>query len=134
MSESKRIHVLIVEDEHAIASSLARLLSFEGFDVKVAHNGREGVDAVLEHEPDLIISDVLMPVMDGISMVVELQSKKKPHTPVILYSNLSINELCRVTKAVDVVACLPKAETSVAELLRVITRALGCAPERALHA
>jgi CheY-like chemotaxis protein len=69
MTEPNHTHILVVEDEHSIARSLARLLEFEGFIVDIAYNGREGIKAALAHPPDLIISDVLMPIMDGITMV-----------------------------------------------------------------
>jgi DNA-binding response OmpR family regulator len=127
MTENNQNYILIVEDEHSIARSLARLLEFEGFIVDIAYNGREGIKAALAHPPDLIISDVLMPIMDGITMVGELQ-RNNTRTPVILYSNLSQNELHRVTKAMDIVACLPKADTSITELLRVIGRAVRNGP------
>ncbi len=132
-TETDQIRILIVEDERSIAVSLARLLEFEGFDVAIACNGQEGIATALTRQPDLIISDVLMPVMDGITMVVELHDKYTLHTPVILYSNLSQNELCRVTKAMDIAACLPKAETSITELLRVIGRIVYSGPADAVR-
>ena len=57
--------ILIVDDETASAEALAELLQEEGFRVYCAYNGREGLTRVAEVNPDLIISDFMMPVMNG---------------------------------------------------------------------
>jgi CheY-like chemotaxis protein len=57
--------ILIVDDEYAIVDTIMDVLSVEGYDCKSATNGREGLDAVRTERPDLIIIDLMMPVMDG---------------------------------------------------------------------
>ena len=57
--------ILIVDDEPAITASLSYCLEKEGFDVQTAGSGEEAVRTVLDRVPDLIISDVMMPGMDG---------------------------------------------------------------------
>lgn len=57
--------ILIIEDEEHIRDELFDWLSFEGYDVCYATNGKEGVDVALAEMPDLIISDIRMPIMDG---------------------------------------------------------------------
>ncbi|MBN1827050.1 MAG: response regulator [Candidatus Eisenbacteria bacterium] len=58
-------NILIVDDEQAITASLSYCLEKEGFDVQVADSGEQAVRTVLDRVPDLIISDVMMPGMDG---------------------------------------------------------------------
>ena len=57
--------VLIVEDEENFAQTLEFGLVDFGFDVKLASNGAEGLTAFEEYQPDIIVTDVSMPVMDG---------------------------------------------------------------------
>jgi len=60
--------VLVVEDERAIADLLGIILADEGYRVVVARNGREGLARVAERRPDVILSDIMMPVLNGLMM------------------------------------------------------------------
>ena len=57
--------VLVVDDEPNIVLSLEFLLKQEGYDVRVARNGEDAIQAVRERRPDLILLDVMLPVRDG---------------------------------------------------------------------
>lgn len=61
--------VLVVEDEAAIRNNIVRLLKAEGFDAASAEDGAKGLDKVLEFNPDLILSDVNMPGLDGYGLL-----------------------------------------------------------------
>jgi len=60
-----RAKILVVDDDEKITSLLRRSLTFEGYDVRTAHDGRAGLQAMLENEPDLVVLDVMMPNLDG---------------------------------------------------------------------
>jgi diguanylate cyclase (GGDEF)-like protein len=62
---AERVRIVVAEDEDAIRENLARMLRIEGFDVAAAANGKEALALVREHLPALILSDVMMPVLDG---------------------------------------------------------------------
>lgn len=64
MSEP-RTRIVVAEDEDSIRENLVRMLKIEGFDVAAAANGKEALALVREHLPALILSDVMMPVLDG---------------------------------------------------------------------
>ena len=66
--------VLVVEDDPAILANLSRFLRLEGFEVLTASNGAEGLRAVGEHRPDLVLSDLLMPEMDGETLLAALRA------------------------------------------------------------
>ncbi len=67
---SDMITVLIVEDEFAIADLLEMVLTDEGYRVLVAANGRQGLQRLAEGpRPNLIISDLMMPILDGAEML-----------------------------------------------------------------
>lgn len=57
--------ILVIEDDEASRMLVTYLLEADGYQVYSASNGRDGVRAALQHGPDLILSDLQMPVMDG---------------------------------------------------------------------
>ena len=58
-------HVLIIEDDPEIRTCIAEALSYDGYTVAEATDGLEGLRAAVSHRPDLIILDLMMPVMNG---------------------------------------------------------------------
>src|SRR4051794_11662717 len=60
--------ILIVEDDADLASTLCELLALKGHTTRVAFDGREGLDAMNEQLPDLVLLDIEMPVLDGPGM------------------------------------------------------------------
>jgi len=65
--------LLIIEDESTIRNDLAEILIFEGFEVLTAENGLTGLQLATEKLPDLIVSDVMMPEMDGYELLTALR-------------------------------------------------------------
>ena len=63
----KGARILVAEDDRAVRQSLERTLRVEGFEVNAVHNGADAVDACHSDEPDLVILDVMMPEMDGLT-------------------------------------------------------------------
>ncbi|MGZ8524218.1 MAG: response regulator [Chitinophagaceae bacterium] len=57
--------ILLVEDNEDIRNNTAEILELSGYKVIVAENGKRGVELAIEHKPDLIICDIMMPVLDG---------------------------------------------------------------------
>jgi len=94
-------HILVVEDSQTQAELLKNLLKEHGYQVTVATDGQEGLDAARLHRPDLIITDVVMPVMDGFQMCYEIKHDGVlKDTPVMLVTVLSEpREVIRALKA-----------------------------------
>ena len=67
------MRILVVDDDAAVRDSLARTLRFEGYQVDTVPDGRQAVEAVRGAEPDAVILDVSMPVMDGLQACRELR-------------------------------------------------------------
>ena len=86
--------ILIVEDEIIISKTYAEELRDEGFIVFTAGDGKEGLKLALLKKPDLILLDILMPVMDGLTMMDKLRKKNiyGKKVPIVLLSNLSSGE------------------------------------------
>jgi two-component system KDP operon response regulator KdpE len=76
--------ILIVDDEPQILRMLRTSLMSSGYDVVTAANGMEGFDAFEKHQPDLIITDMSMPVMDGLGLTEEVRQRSK--VPIIVLS------------------------------------------------
>ncbi len=77
--------VLVVEDENATRELMVRFIRKEGWDVAEAGNGREALDRVAEHKPDLIFLDLMMPVMDGFEFIRELRANVEYHSiPIVV--------------------------------------------------
>ncbi len=64
--------ILVVDDEEQIRSMLTQMLEHEGFVVDTAENGEEGMDLITRHAYDLIITDMIMPIKDGLKLIMEL--------------------------------------------------------------
>lgn len=60
--------VLVIEDELMIQNLLGRLFEMEGYEVLKASDGKKGLDVFREHHADLIITDIIMPEMDGLEV------------------------------------------------------------------
>ena len=75
--------VLIVEDNDDLAFGLRTALEFEGYDVDVAGDGKVGLDAVVADPPDLVVLDLMLPEMDGYTVLRELR-QRGVHVPVLI--------------------------------------------------
>ncbi len=79
----KGIRILVVDDELPITELLQMALTFEGYDVSVASSGREALEVMRTTKPDLLILDVMMPGMDGFTLVRRLREERND-VPVLL--------------------------------------------------
>lgn len=77
--------IVVAEDETDIRLNLKRMLTLEGFDVWAGENGQEALALVREHQPDIVISDVMMPILTGHQLIAALRADSNlAHIPVIL--------------------------------------------------
>jgi DNA-binding response OmpR family regulator len=77
--------ILVVDDEHPIADTLAAILQQNGFDVYVAYTGNRAIEIALQIEPDLLVSDVMMPDKSGIEVAAAVRAKL-PQCKTLLFS------------------------------------------------
>ncbi len=85
--------ILIVEDEQDMRQALVDELTHEGFQTVEARNGKEGLESALKEHPDLILLDIVMPVMDGMTMMKKLRENAEgKKIPIILLTNLSATD------------------------------------------
>jgi DNA-binding response OmpR family regulator len=79
--------ILVVEDMDSVVELLRTLLHREGFEVAVAHDGPEALEAVRREKPDLMLLDLILPVLDGLEVLRRVrQDPITAHLPVIVLS------------------------------------------------
>lgn len=83
--------ILIIEDEAPMLRALTDKFTKEGFAVRQANNGSLGLTMALEEKPDVILLDIVLPIMDGLTMLKKLRGENTygKTVPVILLTNLS---------------------------------------------
>ena len=116
-------NVLVVEDNKTLNQAYKLILQKEGHTVRVAYNGQEGLELIKLKEPDLILLDMLMPVMNGVEFLEHFKPSEHPGTTVIILSNL--NEDTEVQHALKLGAqkYILKASTSPQELIEHVKTA-----------
>jgi CheY-like chemotaxis protein len=74
--------ILIVDDVHATRETIREMLERGGYDVIEASNGKEGLKMIEEHAPNAVVTDILMPEMEGLETIKHIV-KTRPDLPVI---------------------------------------------------
>lgn len=82
--------ILIIEDEKQLLQTLQLKIAKKGYSVLSANNGRDGLELAIKEKPDLILLDIIMPVMDGLTVLSELRKDNwGKSAKVIILTNLS---------------------------------------------
>src|SRR5512143_130065 len=77
--------IVIVEDENTLAETLAENLTDDGYKVQIAENGDSGLNLIRSEVPDLIILDIMLPILDGLSVCrIVRKDPTTAHIPIIM--------------------------------------------------
>ena len=79
-------HILVIDDEQAILDAIKIQLSKAGFKVEIALNGQKGIQKFDSGQFDVVITDILMPGIDGRDIVRHIRNSDRPCTPIIGFS------------------------------------------------
>ena len=110
--------ILVVDDEFGIGQLLEALLEDDGHRVLTAMNGRHGLERIAEARPDLVISDLMMPVMDGAGLLRSLRdSAELRHIPFILMCALPEATIADRISGYDAFLRKPFKLASISELV-----------------
>ncbi len=104
---SKKLNILIVDDHHNIARTLADILKFKGYQAEVAHSGPEALEKVDGGDLDCVLSDIKMPGVNGVQLYRTIKARQ-PDLPVVLMTAYSADNLVKEGLAAGVVATLTK--------------------------
>ena len=87
MAEREPIRILVVDDEFSIVESLREILTWEGYEVETAPNGRAALEAVARTRPHIVLLDIMMPLLDGVATLRALRADPATRAlPVVLMS------------------------------------------------
>jgi CheY-like chemotaxis protein len=82
--------ILIVDDEPSIRNILASILEDEGFRVSTAGNGREALDLAKQAPPDIVLTDLMMPIVDGYQLIDGIREERIPVRAIIAMSAVAV--------------------------------------------
>ena len=123
MEEAKKI--LVVDDEPVLADLLRTKLSQKGFNVVEAHDGEEGLNMALQEHPDFILLDVVMPKVDGLTMLKRLREDEWGYNvPVLILSNLNTTEAVKKLQSGGAFDYLVKIDYTLEELAEIVKKKL----------
>jgi CheY-like chemotaxis protein len=84
-TQSPAPRILVVDDEKVIADTIVQILNRNGFIAEAAYGGEEAIEKARRHCPEIVLSDVLMPQVDGVEAAIAIR-KHCPDTRIILFS------------------------------------------------
>jgi len=118
--------LLIVEDDEMIASMYRTKLEQEGFKVLIANDGALGLSMAASQNPDLVLLDIIMPQLDGFTVLRELKSgAKTKKIPVIMLTNLGTDEDKKKGNELGAVDYLVKAGLTPAQVAEAVKKYLA---------
>ena len=132
MNDERKLRILCVEDENEIRENIAEILRDEGFEVFEAENGKKGFEVFMQEKPDLVVSDIMMPEVDGyglLKLIREGKNVKNNAVPFIFLTalgqkdsvikgvGLSANDY--LVKPIDFDLMLAKVKEKTANALKV---------------
>jgi DNA-binding response OmpR family regulator len=121
MALAKKKKILIIDDDNSLSELYNDKFSREGFSVREAKNGKEGLEAALKERPDLVLLDILMPVMDGITMLKKLREDDwGKDVPVILLTNLDDTDKVAEAASEGVYDYLVKQDYRIEDLVKKV--------------
>ena len=117
--------ILIVEDDQALNNAYSIILKHAGHEVQEAFDGKEALKKLSNFEPNLILLDLLMPVMGGLEFLQQWDPNKHPDVKVLIFTNMENSP--EVTEAYKLGAdrCIIKSWTAPHNLAKVINDTLS---------
>lgn len=84
--------ILTIEDETMMQKAIEFRLKKDGYEVVIAGNGREGIDKIKEEHFDLILTDIMMPFINGLEIVSFIRNEMKLKTPIIMLTTVGLEK------------------------------------------
>jgi CheY-like chemotaxis protein len=113
--------ILVVEDDTALSEAYKLVLDHAGYTTRIAMSGQDALLAIEEDEPDIILLDIRMPVMDGIAFLKAYKPKSRPNpASVIVFSNYDMQQEVDEVYQLGAERYVLKAWASPSELVKLI--------------
>lgn len=117
--------ILIVEDTKDLLTNMEELFLMESFEVWTAANGKQGLEIIEDAKPDLIITDLLMPLLDGFEFIKQVRAQAQWSTiPIVVFSAMPAQENEEKVMKLGVNYYLKKPST-LDDLLKAVNRLIN---------
>jgi two-component system CheB/CheR fusion protein len=117
--------VLLVDDEFALTDTLKEFLEYEGYAVECAGNGKEALEVMDRQAPDLVVSDMMMPIMDGYRLLHAMRARPALKSiPVLLTSAISRTTVLSRDAVLEFSGFLQK-PVKLKEFLALVVKLIG---------
>ena len=118
--------IMIVEDDTVIANLFKSAFTKEGYEVELALDGLEALEKIKLFNPTIILSDIMMPRMDGIELIKHLKAKKNTKKiPVVVMSNLAKEESVSEALKVGAVKHIVKQDYGPHEVVNIVKEVIA---------
>ena len=117
----KQYNILLIEDEEMLANMYETKFKNEGFNIRKALDGETGLKLAAELKPDIILLDIIMPKLDGFSVLKKIKENDKiKNVPVILLTNLGQDEDIKKGQTLGATGYLVKANLTPIEVVNKV--------------
>jgi CheY-like chemotaxis protein len=117
--------ILVVEDDPALNNAYSIILKHEGHDVVAAFDGKEAIEKLADFEPDLILLDLLMPVMGGLEFLQQSDIRsKRSDVKILIFTNMENSPEVSEAYKLGANRCIIKSWTAPHNLAKVVTDTL----------
>ena len=103
----RTVRVLLVEDAPFLRYAFSRLLRMQGYDVKEANDGQEALDYLGDYRPDLVLTDLMMPIMGGVELISHIRANPDydqiPVVAITADATAQAERMARNAGAIDVI-------------------------------
>lgn len=117
--------ILVVEDDQDLNRAYGLILKHEGHDVVQAYDGREALRKLADFKPDLILLDLLMPIMGGLEFLEKWDNAKNKKAVVLIFTNMENSPEIAKAYKLGAKRCIIKSWTAPHNLSKVITDTLN---------
>jgi DNA-binding response OmpR family regulator len=113
--------ILAIDDDALLLGSIVQALEGTGFTVLQAKNGKEGLEMALQNHPDLVLTDNLMPIVNGVDMVVGLRKDEwGARVPVIIMTNMYSADMLNESLQAGVTDYVMKSDMSLDKIVELV--------------
>lgn len=117
--------VLVVDDDAMLREAYSLVLSSEGFDVAAAEEGEQALQLAQKSDYDVILLDMIMPLMDGLEFTKRFKPKDHPGTKIIIFSNSNASEDAEAAIGLGAYKYVLKSQYTPAQAVDLVKQALG---------
>jgi CheY-like chemotaxis protein len=113
--------VLAIDDDALLLGSVVEALKGAGYTVLQASNGKEGLEMALKHHPDLVLTDNLMPILNGVDMIAGLRKDPWGKTaPVVIMTNMYTADMLNQSLEAGATDYIMKSDMSLDKIVELV--------------